>query len=446
MFDSENELENWLEKLLKSHPAEISLGLNRVLAVAEKMGLPIVKDKVRLTSKVIVVAGTNGKGSVCAFVENILLTSGYQTTLYTSPHILSFKERFKYAGKLLEDKDWVDAFKKVEKARLKVPKQKLTFFEFSTLAAILLSEQLCPDVAIFEIGLGGRLDAVNLLDNDCAVLTSIDYDHESYLGTTREQIAWEKSHVARPGKPIIIAEERLPETVTDHCLEIGAKTIRVMKDYTYKLFGQQWTWFGINTVRHALPIPALRGMHQLKNASAALACFEALSNEFPLSQALIRKALVSVSLPARFQVLPGQPMIILDVAHNLGAARTLSNELDKVGFFPKTIGVVGMLDDKDSTAIFEELGDKVDKWFLVSLSRSKSMNRGKAAKSLKNSLLKVCPDADVLCFENPEEGFKAASRISEKQDRIVVFGSFYIISAVWKLAEDLIKDFDKGKV
>ena len=321
MNDNPSELDKWLTKLLDAHPKQIALGLRRVRSVAERMCLKIVDKQIRLNSKVIIVGGTNGKGSVCAFLENILLSEGYTTTLYTSPHILTFKERLRSNGELLDDSVWIEAFSAVETAKTVVPKKKLTFFEFSTLAAILISNKLDPDVAIFEIGLGGRLDAVNLLDSDCAVLTSIDLDHENFLGNTREKIAWEKVHIARSGKPIVLAEENPPEILHSFCEKIGAKQIRVNRDYYYKQLGNQWSWHGRETTRHALTIPSLLGKHQLRNASAALACVESLSEEFPISQGSMRKALISVQLPGRLQVLAGQPTIVLDVAHNASAGR-----------------------------------------------------------------------------------------------------------------------------
>ena len=445
MIDNPSELDKWLIKLLDAHPKQIALGLRRAGSVAERMCLKIVDKKIRLNSKVIIVGGTNGKGSVCAFLENILLSEGYTTTLYTSPHILTFKERLRNNGELLDDSVWIEAFGAVEAAKIVVPEKKLTFFEFSTLAAILISSKLNPDVAIFEIGLGGRLDAVNLLDSDCTVLTSIDLDHENFLGNTREKIAWEKVHIARPGKPIVLAEENPPEILYSFCEKIGAKQIRVNKDYHYKQVGNQWSWYGLETTRHALSIPSLRGKHQLRNASAALACVESLSEEFPISQGSIRKALVSVNLPGRLQVLAGQPTIVLDVAHNASAGRVLASGLGEIGFYPMTVGVVGLLDDKDSLAIFEALKSKIDKWFLVSLDPQRSMNRGRRADSLKKTLIELIPEADVHCFDGPEEGFTEACRICNKEDRIVVCGSFVTVSAVWPLAEKFLKGTEKGE-
>tara|TARA_Y100000589_G_scaffold280544_1_gene277004 strand:+ start:106 stop:1443 length:1338 start_codon:yes stop_codon:yes gene_type:complete len=445
MIDNPNQLDKWLAKLLEAHPKQIALGLKRVRSVAERLNLRILDRQIRLSSTVIVVGGTNGKGSVCAFLENILLSAGYTTTLYTSPHILTFKERLRSNGEVLDDSEWIKAFNTVENARVSKPIEELTFFEFSTLAAILISDMLNPDVAIFEIGLGGRLDAVNLLDSDCAVLTTVDLDHEGFLGKTREKIAWEKVHIARSGKPIVLAEENPPEILYSFCKDIGAKQIRVNRDYSYKQLGNQWSWRGQEATRHALSMPSLRGNHQIRNASAALACVEALSKQFPISQGSIRKALISVQLPGRLQVLAGQPTIILDVAHNASAARVLSSGLGQLGFYPLTIGVVGLLDDKDSASIFKILQSKIDRWFLVSLDAKKSMNRGRRADSLKKTLMKVIPKAEVCCFDTPEEGFTEASKICEKEDRIVVCGSFVTVSAVWGLAERFLRGTKKGE-
>ncbi len=440
MFDVKSDLGSWLEKVFIGHSGEILLGLDRILAVAKHLGLPIINDQVRLNSKVIVVAGTNGKGSVCAMIEKILISAGYKTTLYSSPHILSFNERLRVNGEILRDDEWVKAFEKIEIARLKKPECKLTFFEVSTLAAMLLVENFNPDIGIFEIGLGGRLDAVNLLDNDCSILTSIELDHQNFLGDSRVEIGLEKVHVARPGKPIIISEKNIPTEVLDFINTTKAKLSLIGKDFNYKKNGNQWTWLSKEKKRYGLPIPALRGLHQIINASAAINCIEVLSKDFPVSQGAVRHGLASVELPARFQVLPGKPTIILDVAHNEAAAKMLSTNLDAVGFFPQTIGVVGMLNDKDAVSIFKPLLKKIDVWVFVDLNEKKAGYRSRRSFSLMNSIKSLDKKVKVFCFNEPTDGFNKATELADRQDRIVIFGSFITISSIWNSAHNFLRN------
>ena len=439
MFDVKSDLGSWLEKVFIGHSGEIFLGLDRILAVAKNLDLPIINDQVRLKSKIIVVAGTNGKGSVCAMIERIYISAGYKTALYSSPHLLTFNERLRINGEILGDEEWVKSFEKIEVARSKKPDCKLTFFEVSTLAAMLLVEKLNPDIGIFEIGLGGRLDAVNLLDNDCSILTSIDLDHQSFLGNSRAEIGLEKAHVARSNKPFIISEKNIPIEVLDFIKNTKSKLSLVGKDFNFKKNGNQWTWLGKEKKRHGLPLPALRGSHQIINASAAITCIELLSSVFPVSQAAIRHGLASVELPARFQVLPGKPSIILDVAHNEAAAKMLSKNLDAIGFFPQTIAVVGMLNDKDAISIFKPLFKKIDIWIFVDLDEKKAGNRSRTSISLMNSIKVIDDSAKVYCFNQPINGFNKATELADKQDRIIIFGSFITISSIWNSAQNFLR-------
>ena len=410
MFDVKTELGRCLAHLLKVHPHEISLGLHRVKKVAERLDLPFQDKEVRLESEIIVVAGTNGKGSVCAMLEKIFIEAGYSTSLYTSPHILKFEERLRFNGVFLEASDWIETFKKVENARLINPIEKLTFFEASTIAAILMVHTRKPDIAIFEVGLGGRLDAVNLLANDCSIITSISLDHQKYLGSSREQIGWEKAHVARSQKPFVIGDIDPPKKVIEFANSISAKIIRYGFDFDYKLNDSQWNWYSEKKKRLGLALPSLRGNHQLVNASAVLASLECLSSNFPVCQGAVRKGLASVELPARFQVIPGKPTVILDVAHNPQAAEMLSHNLDKIGFFPKTIAVVGILADKDAKEIFSKLEKKIDHWFLSTLDHDLASTRNRSAMSLLTALQSLKSKFDAKCFENPTDAFKAASK------------------------------------
>ncbi len=437
MFDVKTELGFHLSRLLKGHPQEISLGLHRVRRIAERLKLPMKNQQVRLASKVIVVAGTNGKGSVCAMLEKIFIEAGYTTSLYTSPHILKFEERLRFKGIQCLAKHWIEAFKIVESARLETPSENLTFFEAITVAAFFLVHKKKPEIAIFEIGLGGRLDAVNLLANDCSIITSVSLDHQNFLGTSREQIGLEKAHIARSKKPFVIADSNPPSTVIQLAEKNKSTILRYGRDFKYILNNGQWDWFGVKQKRLGLAYPAMRGSHQLLNASVALATLESLSASFPVSQGAVRKGLASVELPARFQVLPGKPTVILDVAHNPEAAEMLSNNLDKIGFYPNTYAVVGILSDKDAVGILKKTVGKIDFWLFASLNKDIASNRNRSAESLLKALNSVKLGENAECFKSPMDAFNSAAKLAAPNDRIVVFGSFLTVSCVFDTAHTL---------
>jgi dihydrofolate synthase/folylpolyglutamate synthase len=405
--------------------------------VAERLELSMEDQQVRLDSTVIVVAGTNGKGSVCSMLEQILIEAGYSTSLYSSPHILQFEERLRFSGNLCQANDWLEAFKYVETARLLSPVEQLTFFEAATVAAIFLVSKKKPEIAIFEVGLGGRLDAVNLLANDCSVITSVSVDHQSFLGSCREQIGWEKAHIARSKKPFIIADLNPPKTVLEFAVKIEADIVRYGSDFKFHSNDGQWDWVGRKKNRLGLAFPALRGIHQLLNASVALASLESLSSQFPVSQDAVRKGLAKVELPARFQVLPGKPTVILDVAHNPESAKMLSDSLDRIGFYPNTYAVVGILSDKDAIEILKKTVAKIDYWLFATLDEDLAANRSRSGESLLKALQVVKPEAKAKCYKNPLEAFNTAAQLASSNDRIVVFGSFITVSSVWVEAHKL---------
>src|SRR5687768_2988772 len=320
-------LAQWLQYIEQQHPKSIALGLDRVRAVSSRM-------KIELRSPVITVGGTNGKGSTCAMLESILSAAGYRTGLYTSPHLLRYNERVRIAGVEASDQALAESFQVVEEARGDVA---LTYFEFGTLAAFWLFAREGIEAAILEVGLGGWLDAVNIVDADCAVLTSVGIDHVDYLGPDRESIGREKAGIFRAGRPAVIAEPDPPASV----LENDANRLLVGKDFGYTPEQGQWSYWGPGGKRAGLAHPALRGAMQLRNASAALCALDAL--RLPIAMQEIRRGLAEVTLPARFQILPGRPQLILDVAHNPQAARTLAENLAASGFAPETYAVCGML-------------------------------------------------------------------------------------------------------
>jgi dihydrofolate synthase/folylpolyglutamate synthase len=295
----------------------------------------------------IVVAGTNGKGSTCAMLEAILLAGGYRVGCYTSPHLVHFNERARLNGEPASDAQLIAQFEAIEDARLDTP---LTWFEFTTLAILRLFQHTPLDAVVLEVGLGGRLDAVNLIDADCSILTCIDIDHVEFLGDTREQIGWEKAHVFRAGRPAICTDPVPPESVISHAQAIGADLWLFGRDFNYSGDRQQWSYGGRGQRRNSLAYPALRGANQLLNASGVLAVLESVRHTLPVSAQAIRQGFASVELPGRFQVLAGRPTVVLDVAHNPHAAAHLAANLDNMGFFPETYAVIGMLADKDIDA------------------------------------------------------------------------------------------------
>jgi dihydrofolate synthase/folylpolyglutamate synthase len=403
-------LEDWLRYIEQQHPQAIALGLDRVLQVLKNMQL-------RLPCPVLTVGGTNGKGSTCAMLESILRAAGYRTGLYTSPHLVRYNERVRIAGVEVDDQPLSEAFAVVEAARGQTP---LTYFEFGTLAALWLFKELRIETAILEVGLGGRLDAVNVLDPHCAVLTSVGIDHVDYLGADREAIGREKAGIFRPGRPAVVAEPTPPRSV----LESEANLLLIGRDFGFMAQKTQWTYWGPRGKRAGLAHPALRGAIQLRNAAAALCALDAL--ELPLAMQDVRRGLAEVALPGRFQVLPGRPQVILDVAHNVEAAATLAENLAASGFAPETIAVCGMLRDKDIAGVMRELAPRITRWHLASLPGP----RGASADELETALRKSAAQLPAEKFDSAETAFSAALERAGEGDKIVVFGSFFTVGEV----------------
>ena len=413
-------LAQWLERIERLHPTSIELGLERVREVARRLSPA-------LECVVITVGGTNGKGSTCAMLESILLAAGYRVALYTSPHLVAFNERARVDGVAVDDATLVAQFEAVEAARGEVS---LTYFEFTTLAILRLFAQSNLDVAILEVGLGGRLDAVNMIDPDCAIVTSVDIDHTDYLGTTRETIGWEKAHIFRTGRPAICADPRPPESLLAYAREIDARLWVMGRDFGYTGDRLQWSYRGPAVRRNSLAYPALRGANQLLNAAAALAALEALQERLPVSQQAVRQGLASVTLAGRFQVLPGRPAVVLDVAHNPHAAAHLAENLDNMGFFPTTWAVFGVMGDKDIAGIVRALADRVDHWLLTDLPGSRAASSADLAQLLAREGMLPAPNRTVQTFDSPRAAFEQARSRADENDRILVFGSFLTVADV----------------
>jgi dihydrofolate synthase/folylpolyglutamate synthase len=399
-------LPEWLGYIERQHPKSIALGLERVAEIFSRL-------KIKIDCPVVTVGGTNGKGSTCAMLESILRAAGYRTGLYTSPHLLRYNERVRVAGVEASDEALAESFSMVERARLEVP---LTYFEFGTLAALWLFSREKIEAAILEVGLGGRLDAVNIVDPDCAVLTSVGIDHVEYLGATREEIGREKAGIFRPGRPAVIADPDPPRSV----LDAAGDKLLLGKDFGYQVQAGQWTYWGPGARRGGLAYPALRGRIQLANAAAAMCALGTL--ELPMAMQDVRRGLAEVEIPGRFQVLPGRPQVILDVAHNAQAAKVLAQNLSEAGFAPETIAVCGMLRDKDIGAVLRELAPRVTRWHLASLPGP----RGARA----SELVPYVPNGEKSLFDSPAEAFEAAKALAGEGDKIVVLGSFLTVAEV----------------
>lgn len=413
-------LQDWLAHIERQHSRPIDLGLERLLAVKQRLA----QDK---TCPVILVGGTNGKGSTCAMLERILLAAGYRVGVYTSPHLLHYNERVRINGEAATDAALCAGFAKVEAARGDTA---LTYFEFGTLAAWETFRQQPLDALILEVGLGGRLDAVNIYDPDCAVVTTVDLDHMDFLGETREQIGFEKAGIFRAGKPAICGDDHPPASLLAHAAALGVRLQVLGKDFGYLRQELQWQFWhmqdGVVSKRSSLAFPGMRGGNQLQNASVVLAALDALKDSLPVAMQDIRRGLMEVELPGRFQVLPGQPTIILDVAHNPQAARVLADNLGNMAFHPETYAVLGMLKDKDMAAVAAALKGRVTCWLPSTLPGP----RGAGAEELAAVLESAGIPGPHPTFDSPALALAHARERAGEGDRIVAFGSFLTVADV----------------
>ena len=411
---SRRSLDDWLEYISAQHPAAIALGLDRVREVAARMGFarpPVV----------ITVGGTNGKGSTCAIVERILLEAGYRVGLYTSPHLLHYNERVRLNGEEATDEALTRAFERVEAARGATP---LTYFEFGTLAALDAFDDAKVEVAILEVGLGGRLDAVNIVDADVAAVVSVDIDHQAYLGPDRESIGFEKAGIFRASRPAIFGDSNPPERLVGQARAIGADLILLGRDFRVEAQDRQWDFIGRKGAHRALPMPALRGRWQLKNAAVALAALDELAERLPVSLGEVKRGLTLVRLPGRLQALPGRPSIVLDVGHNPHAARALAEGLGDMGFFKKTLGVFAMLGDKDIGGVVDAMRGRIDAWFVAAAN----VERAAPAQRVAEILAQRGLEGVTRTFATVPAALDAARREAGPDDRIVVFGSFHTVA------------------
>ena len=413
-------LQQWLDWCEQLHPVAIDMGLDRVKTVADRMAL-------RFDCPVITVAGTNGKGSTCAMLEAVLLQAGYRTGVYTSPHLVRFEERCRLHGESASAEEFAQAFAAVEAVRGDVS---LTYFEFSTLAILHLMAHAQLDVAILEVGLGGRLDAVNIIDADCAVITSIDIDHTAILGKDRESIGFEKAGIMRAGRPVIVSDPVPPQSVMDHAANLGADVWRLGTDFNFSGDQQQWAWAGRGRRYSGMAYPALRGANQLLNASGVLAALDALRQRIPVTAQAVRNGLAMVELAGRFQIVPGEPVLVLDVAHNPHSVAALAVNLDAMGFYPSTHAVLGVMADKDLLPMLQRVNPMIDQWYFTDLP----LPRAAKAVDLQQAwqAQNTRQDTTSSVHASPELALQAAMAAADPADRIVVFGSFYTVGGVLK--------------
>ena len=411
-------LHEWLSHLESLHPKTIALGLERVAEVKQRLQLDPAFP-------IIVVGGTNGKGSVCAMLEAMLHAAGYRVGCYTSPHLLSYNERVRIGKQPVSDAELCASFEQIERVRGEIA---LTYFEFGTLAAMQCFISHNVEVAILEVGLGGRLDAVNVFDSDCAVVTSIDIDHTEYLGDTREKIAFEKAGIFRAGKVAVFGDTDMPDAIGAQAGKVGAQLRCLGKQFSFKANELQWDYQG-EARRSSLPFPALRGAYQLNNASTVLAALDALKERLPVSMAAVRRGLMEVELPGRFQVLPGKPLIILDVAHNPHAAHALAKTLASMPSFPKTFAVCAMLKDKDMAGVVREMMWQVDEWLVAGIAAPRGANADELGSVVRQELI----EGQVLTFTTVTEALHHACKEADENDRIVAFGSFYTVAEAMRV-------------
>lgn len=400
-------LSQWLEHLGAIHPKNIDMGLDRITQVYHKLALDFSQQTI------ITVAGTNGKGTTCCLIEHAALLSGKTVAVYSSPHLLDYRERVRINGEMLSEQAHCQAFLQIEQLRGDIP---LTYFEYSTLAGLLLIAQQHSQVVLLEVGLGGRLDAVNIVDGDIAVITSIDLDHQEWLGDTREKIALEKAGILRKAVPAVIGEPDPPQTLVSAVEQLTQSAFWQGKEFVARLEGSSWQWQSGDRVTMSLPLPGI----PLQNASTALKVIELLN--LPLTEQQLAQAVGEAKLAGRHQVIQTNPQVMLDVAHNPHATRLLASVV-KAKHYSQLHLVVGMLADKDIGDTLHSFVGFSAKWYLASLE----VPRGACSASLLEALPQNSPSQ---CFDSVKLAYDAAINAARSEDLVVVFGSFHTVADI----------------
>jgi len=412
-------LTDWLGYIESIHPSTIDLTLERIKIVIERLNLDI-------SFPILTVGGTNGKGSTCSILESIYREAGYKVACYTSPHFLNFNERIKIQTLAVSDEVICEAFSRIESAREDVT---LTYFEYGTIAAMIIFSEAHVDVAILEVGLGGRLDAVNVFDADCAIVTTVDLDHMDYLGHTREAIGFEKAGIYRTEKTSICGDFDPPQSLIKHAELIHADLKIIGKDFGYEAHHDSFDFLIDSTFVMNLPLPKLQGDFQLANATNALMAVKAMEDKLPLTEISIQKGITLTLLPGRFQEVKKMPSLIFDVAHNPQAARSLSHNLKTHVVPGKTIAVFSILKDKDIFGVINELNLDIDDWFIAEIQNE----RAASIETISNTIQKINPSAHIEAFKNIQEAYQFASKEVTRNDRIIVFGSFFTVADIMKI-------------
>ncbi|MCU7920722.1 MAG: bifunctional tetrahydrofolate synthase/dihydrofolate synthase [Candidatus Thiodiazotropha sp. (ex Epidulcina cf. delphinae)] len=407
-------LDQWLDWQATLHPQQIELGLQRVAAVWRRL------QPGGLQSRVVTVAGTNGKGSSVAMLEAIYRQAGFSVGAYTSPHLLRYNERIRLNGVAASDQRLCRAFEEVDQARAAAT---LTYFEFATLAALTIFAAEKPDLVILEVGLGGRLDAVNIIDADVALITTVDLDHTDWLGDDREAIGREKAGIMRAHRPVVLADGEMPQSVFGHAGELQAKVFAAGRDF-YATAGENgWRWSGPDGLRWQLPLPKLAGRRQVANAAGVVMVCHLLQASLPVSREEIATALRQLKLPGRLQLVEGAPTLLLDVAHNRQSIESLRDALEELDWQGRIHALFGLLQDKDATAVADILGERLTSWYLIDLPGS----RGRSAEQLALAFQQAGVESPLNCFRSFPLAYRACCRAAHPQDLILIFGSFLIV-------------------
>jgi dihydrofolate synthase/folylpolyglutamate synthase len=409
------DLSQWLAWIEAVHHREIELGLERVHTVLHAMQLRSVPFAV------ITVGGTNGKGSAVAMLESCLSEGGYRVGSYTSPHLQRYNERIRIDGVEVGDNELCAAFERIEHARAKVP---LTYFEFGTLAALEVFRARGVEIAVLEVGMGGRLDAVNAVDADAAIVTSIGIDHVAWLGADREAIGREKAGIFRAGRAAICGDVMPPSSIADTARRIGARLLQLGRNFFVETNDTGWVWRYESDVRGGLPYPALRGDYQLRNAACVLMALHAVADRFPVGLAQIKAGLVRAAPAGRFQVLPGTPVRVFDVAHNPDAVRALAATLKCQFVHGETHAVFGIMKDKDIDEVVRAMEDIVSEWHVATLPTPRA--------ATADEILRILSAARQTAHVYPtiQDAYAAARAAAGKEDRIIVFGSFHAVGDI----------------
>ena len=430
-------LADWLAHLETVHKSEIDLGLTRVGQMKARLQ---AASLLTLNYPIITVGGTNGKGSTCAYLEQILLAAGYKVGCHTSPHVIDFTERARFNGVDATEEQLLPLFHAVERVRQQAPEISLTYFEFTLLVFMCWFDAQQPDAVVLEVGLGGRLDATNMFDSAAAVITSVDIDHVGFLGDTREAIGFEKAGIFRAHQPAVCADPNPPQSLIDHANAVGAHLKLINRDFSYQVIQddqrKQWRFIGEHSTRNSLAMPAMRGDYQLANASAALAALDALREQLPVTQQAVRVGISNAVVRGRFQVLPGQPTTILDVAHNPHAARALAKNINQMGYAPYTHAVFGAMADKDIGQVLRIMRDVVDHWYVCDLPSARAATAEQLRAILLDSGFVADQDHSVQIFDSVQSALAHLSASVPTQvspnDRIIIFGSFVTVEQALK--------------